>query len=104
MAAQDRLSRDKLDQGRKDTRKAFLSHRSLMAECQTADDIFQDRVNDLSASGLFLQTDRRLAIGQEIAMTIRLPDSAGMVIKVTGEVVRKAVNGVGVAFKVVFNY
>jgi hypothetical protein len=37
-------------------------------------------------------------------MTIRLPDSPGMVIKVTGEVVRKTGKGVGVAFKVVFNY
>jgi Tfp pilus assembly protein PilZ len=75
-----------------------------MAECQTAEDVFQDRVNDLSASGLFLQTDRRLAIGQEIAMTIPLPESHGIVIKVTGEVVRTTVKGVGVAFKVVFNY
>jgi hypothetical protein len=104
MAAQDRLSRDSVDHGRKDTRKAFLSHRSLIAECQTAHDVFQDRVNDLSASGLFLQTDRQLAIGQEIAMTIPLTDSHGMVIKVTGEVVRTTTEGVGVAFKIVFNY
>jgi hypothetical protein len=37
-------------------------------------------------------------------MTIPLPDSQGMVIKVTGEVVRKTIKGVGVAFKIVFNY
>ena len=89
MTAQDRLSRDPLYHGRKEIRRAFLSQQLLMADCQTVDDVFRDRVNDLSASGLFLQTSRRLAIGQEIAMTIPLPNSQGMVIKVTGEVVSK---------------
>ena len=104
MTAQDRLSRELPHHGRKDTRKAFLTQRSLMADCQTINGDFRDRVNDMSASGLFLETNRRLAIGQEIAMTIPLPDSHGIVIKVTGEVVRKTYNGVGVAFKIVFNY
>mgnify|MGYP001828861314 CR=1 FL=1 len=104
MTAQDRLSRDLDNHGRKDTRKAFLSHRSLMADCQTINAAFRDRVSDMSASGLFLETSRRLKIGQEIAMTIPLPDSQGIVIKVTGEVVRKTLNGVGVAFRIVFNY
>lgn len=104
MTAQDRLSRELRNHGRKDTRKAFLTHRSLVADCETVNGAFRDRVNDMSASGLFLETSRRLAIGQEIAMTIPLPDSHGIVIKVTGEVVRKTYNGVGVAFRIVFNY
>ena len=104
MTAQGRASRELRNHGRKDARKGFLAQRSLMADCQTVNGAFRDRVNDMSASGLFLETSRQLDIGQEIAMTIALPDSHGIVIKVTGEVVRKTYNGVGVAFKVVFNY
>ena len=104
MTAQGRLSRDSTNNGRKETRKAFPAHQTLVADCQTADGVFRDRVNDLSASGLFLETSRPLHVGQEIAMTIPLHDSHGIVIKVTGEVVRKTATGVGVVFTVVFNY
>ena len=104
MTAQDRLSRDSTNSGRKEIRKAFLANQTLMADCQTADGEFRDRVNDLSASGLFLETSRPLSIGQEIAMTIPLHDSHGVVIKATGEVVRKTGRGVGIVFRIVFNY
>jgi len=104
MTAQERLSRDSANHGRKEFRRAFLSRKSLMADCRTADDIFRERVSNLSASGLFLETKRRLAIGQEIAMTVTLADSQDMIIKATGKVVRKTYNGVGVAFTIVFNY
>ncbi len=104
MSAQGSLANHNHYHRRKEFRKAFLSQRLLMADCHTKDGIFRDRVNNLSASGLFLETDRPLSIGQEIAMTIELTDSPAMAIKVTGEVVRKTYNGVGVAFTVVFNY
>ena len=104
MTIHERLNHDIDLHGRKEFRKAFLSQQFLMADCHTVDDIFRERVNNLSANGLFLETNRRLAIGQEIAMTIELTDSPAMIIKVTGEVVRKTFKGVGVAFKIVFNY
>lgn len=104
MMTHEELTRDTDLHGRKELRKAFLSQQVLMADCQTTDDIFRVRVNNLSASGLFLETNRRLTIGQEIAMTIELSDSPAMVIKVTGKVVRKTIGGVGVVFTIVFNY
>ena len=104
MNAQESLPHNGIDHGRKEFRKAFLSQQLLIADCHTKDDRFRDRVNNLSASGLFLETDRQLVIGQEIAMTIKLTDSPAMVIKVTGKVVRKTIKGVGVAFTIVFNY
>lgn len=97
-------NRNTVFHGRKEFRKAFLSQQLLMADCQTVDGAFRDRVNNLSASGLFLKTNRGLTIGQEIAMTIELTDSPAMAIKVTGEVVRKTIDGVGVAFRIVFNH
>ena len=104
MTTQKELNRNPDFHGRKEFRKSFLSQPLLMADCQTVDDFFRDRVNNLSASGLFLKTNRGLTIGQEIAMTIELTDSPAMVIKVTGEVVRKTTDGVGVEFTIVFNY
>lgn len=104
MTTHNTLNRNTDFNGRKEFRKAFLSQQLLMADCQTVDDVFRDRVNNLSASGLFLKTNRGLTIGQEIAMTIELTDSPAMAIKVTGEVVRKTIDGVGVAFTIVFNY
>ena len=105
MTAQDRQTSSSIDHGRKEPRKkAFLTQQTLMAECHTAEGVFCDRVHNLSANGVFLETGRRLQIGQEIALTIALSDSKSTVVKATGEVVRITPKGVGVAFKIVFNY
>jgi len=45
-----------------------------MATCITMGGSFRDRVQDLCSKGLFLATGRSLALGEEIAMTITLPD------------------------------
>ena len=88
---------------RKDSRKGFLNQSDLTARCETSDNIFRERVYNLSASGVFLTTRRQLSIGQEIAVTIPLPNSR-QAIKATGEIVRINNIGVGVEFKVIFNH
>ena len=88
---------------RKDSRKYFGKNQLLLANCQTADSIFSEYIQDLSSGGAFIQTDKNLTIGQEIAMTISLPNSRKE-LKATGEIVRVSPKGVGVEFKVIFNY
>ena len=88
---------------RKDSRKYFGKNQLLLANCQTADSVFNEYIQDLSSGGAFIQTDKNLTIGQEIAMTISLPNSRKE-LKATGEIVRVSPKGVGVEFRVIFNY
>lgn len=88
---------------RKDFRRFFEQHQPPIATCITMGGSFQDRVQDLSSKGVFLATSRNLSVGEEIAMTITFPGSRTM-IRATGDVIRSDALGVGVEFKVVFNY
>ena len=88
---------------RKDSRKYFGNNQLLLASCQTADSVFNEYIQDLSSGGAFIQTDKNLTIGQEVAMTISLPNSRKE-LKATGEIVRVSPKGVGVEFTVIFNH
>ena len=88
---------------RKDSRKYFGKNQLLLANCETSSTKFSEYIQDLSSGGAFIQTDKKLNIGQEIAMTISLPNSRKS-LKATGEIVRISPKGVGVEFKVIFNY
>jgi hypothetical protein len=88
---------------RKDFRRFFEQHQPPIANCITVGGSFRDRVQDLSSKGVFLATSRNLSVGEEIAMTITFPGSQTM-IRATGDVIRADTLGVGVEFKVVFNY
>ena len=88
---------------RKDSRKYFSKNQLLLANCQTADTVFKEYIQDLSSGGAFIQTDKTLTIGQEIAMTISLPNSRKE-LRATGEIVRVSPKGVGVEFTVIFNF
>jgi PilZ domain len=88
---------------RKDSRRFFEQHQSPIATCITVGGSFRDRVKDLSSKGVFLATDRSLSVGEEIAMTITFPGSQTL-IRATGDIIRADTLGVGVEFKVVFNY
>ena len=88
---------------RKNSRKYFGKNQLLLANCQTADSVFSEYIQDLSSGGAFIQTDKSLTIGQEIAMTISLPNSRKE-LKATGQIVRVSPKGVGVEFRVIFNY
>ncbi len=87
---------------RKDSRKYFVKNQLLTAKCETIDDMFSVSVQDLSPSGAFIYTKKRLSLGQEIAMTIQLPNSDNF-LRATGEIVRVSAGGFGVEFKIIFN-
>lgn len=88
---------------RKDFRRFFESNQPLYANCLTKYGEFKERVQNLSAKGVFLTTRRKLSVGDEIAMTIPLVRAKAM-IRATGEIIRLEPEGVGVAFRVIFNY
>jgi len=87
---------------RKDSRKYFLKNQLLTAKCETIDDMFSVSVQDVSPSGAFIYTEKKLTLGQEIAMTIQLPNS-DEVLRATGEIVRVGAGRFGVEFKIIFN-
>jgi Tfp pilus assembly protein PilZ len=87
---------------RKNSRKYFVKNQLLTAKCETIDDVFSVSVQDVSPSGAFIYTNRKLNMGQEIALTIKLPNADDF-LRATGEVVRIAAKGIGVAFKIIFN-
>lgn len=87
---------------RKDSRKYFVKNQLLTAKCETMDDMFSVSVQDVSPSGAFIYTKKELKLGQEIAMTIQLPNSDDF-LRATGEIVRVDSGGFGVEFKIIFN-
>jgi Tfp pilus assembly protein PilZ len=87
---------------RKDSRKYFVKNQLLTAKCETIDDMFSVSVQDVSPSGAFIYTKKSLDLGQEIAMTIQLPNSDNF-LRATGEIVRIDSGGFGVEFKIIFN-
>ena len=86
---------------RKDARKRFDGSQSIVAQCRTMDASFTATVQDVSAAGVFLKSDRNLQIGNEIAMTFKFPYTSEIV-RATGEVARITHDGVGVAIKLFF--
>jgi len=87
---------------RKDSRKSFVKNQLLTAKCETIDGRFSASVQDLSPGGAFIYSKRKLSIGQEIAMTIKLP-AVEEFLRVTGEIVRISPDGYGVRFNIIFN-
>jgi len=87
---------------RKDSRKYFVKNQLLTAKCETIDDMFSVSVQDVSPSGAFIYTKKELTLGQEIAMTIQLPNS-DVVLRATGDIVRVDAGGFEVEFKIIFN-
>jgi len=92
---------------RKDSRKSFVKNQLLTAKCETIEGRFSASVQDLSSGGAFIYSKKRLSIGQEIAMTIKLPAADEFLrdefLRVTGEIVRVSPDGYGVRFNIIFN-
>lgn len=59
--------------------------------------IFEDFVRNISAGGLFIETNLLSELGQELRMTFSHPDT-GDPIKVLGKIVRSDSSGIGVKF------
>ena len=98
------ISQEKEEQyyQRKDSRKYFVKNQLLTAKCETMDSMFSVSVQDLSPSGAFIYTKKQLTLGQEIAMTIQLPNSDEF-FRATGEIIRISSDGFGVEFKIIFS-
>lgn len=59
--------------------------------------IFEDFIRNISAGGLYIETNLLAELGQKLTMTFSHPDS-GDPIKVLGKIVRVDTGGVGVKF------
>jgi len=78
-----------------DKRKYYRRHSSIYAICETDQCYFRDFIKDVSAEGLFIETETPLSIGDELFISFFHPDSK-ISIKTTGKIVRVDPKGVGV--------
>lgn len=77
-----------------------LAHRapiSMAVNYAAQGEAYEDFIQDISAGGIFIETQTHFALGQSLAITLPLPGHQHF-IQVTGEVVRLAPHGVGVRF------
>ena len=79
---------------RKDPRRSTLINITYSSDQRR---IFEDFVRNISAGGLFIETNLLSELGQELKMTFSHPDS-GDPIKVLGKIVRVDSGGIGVKF------
>lgn len=70
---------------------------SIYAVFSGQDCYFRDYIKDISAGGLFIETDTALFINQELVITFFLPNSQKP-IKIKGKVVRTDSKGFGIEF------
>ena len=86
---------------RKDSRILLNGKNPVTAECFTMDFQFKASIQDLCTSGVFINTDRKFSIGQEISLIFHFPTS-GKKIMASGEIVRTTYSGIGVKFNILF--
>ena len=67
------------------------------------DRVFSNHIKNISANGLFIETQRPLLVGDEIVMTFRL-DGFDKPFKIRGEIAHATRAGVGVEFKDISPY
>ena len=72
---------------------------SIYAVFSGQDCYFRDYIKDISAGGLFIETETALFINQELVITFFLPDALKP-IKIKGKVVRTDSKGFGIKFLV----
>lgn len=80
---------------RKYSRKDFFMTVDYIVE----DQYFQDFIQDMSNSGVFIKTSQTFSEGQTILMTFMSPDNQ-QPFKINGEIVRVMPDGIGVKFKI----
>ena len=90
-----------LEQNRRKDVRIFFSSKKIYANCETIEFKFDAQVTNVSASGFFIETEKPLKVGQEIAATFSLSDY-GQKVMVTGEVIRTDFPGAGIEIKIFF--
>ena len=78
---------------RKHVRKPFF----MVVDYATRDRTYKDFIQNISIGGVFIETHTFLGAGQKVAMSFSLPNCQKHV-KITGEIVRTNLHGVGVKF------
>ena len=86
---------------RKDARLIFNKTQKVAVRCLTNTCNFEARIQNVSSSGIFIQTQQDLPVGEEIAISFTFPDSGNQV-KATGNVVRTTHSGMGIEIQVYF--
>jgi Tfp pilus assembly protein PilZ len=86
---------------RKDARKNVNATQLLVANCRTMDGDFQAPIENVSSGGVFINTNQRLFVGQEIAMKFDFPNARNTIMA-NGEIVRTSFEGAGVRFRMFF--
>ena len=80
---------------RKDARLVFRKNQDVAVQCLTGRCNFDGRIENVSASGIFVSTDQQLPAGEEIAVSFTFPDSGNRV-NATGKVARVTQAGIGI--------
>ncbi len=78
---------------RRHTRKPFITVVDFASQGRA----YREFVQDISGSGVYIQTARPFSVGQDIVMTFPFPDSQKHV-KITGRIARIDETGIGVQF------
>ena len=86
---------------RQDARKNVNGHRLVVADCQTMEGDFQAPINNISSGGVFIDTNQRLFVGQEIAIKYDFP-GVRKTTMANGEIVRTSCEGAGIRFRMFF--
>jgi hypothetical protein len=80
---------------RVDKRRYYRRDSSIYAICETDQSYFRDFIKNVSAEGLFTETETPLSIGDDLFISFFHPDSK-ISIKITGKIVRVDPKGIGV--------
>lgn len=70
----------------------------MVIDYSTEDRMYKDYIQNISAGGVFIETQMPFAEGQELSLSFPLPNYQKY-IKISGEIVRTSPHGIGVRFK-----
>jgi hypothetical protein len=85
-----------------DQREHPRKNTSIYAICQTDNNHFRDFTKNVSAGGVFIGTETRLSVNEDIFATF-LHDRFRSPVRVSGKIVRIEPNGVGIKFSKIIN-
>jgi uncharacterized protein (TIGR02266 family) len=80
-----------------DRRRSPRKACSLAVNYTSWEGAFKGLMRNISAGGMFIQTDKPLAVGQEITTTLSVSNNREP-IKITGQIVWRVPDGIGVKF------
>ena len=78
---------------RRHTRKTFMTVVDFASQGRA----YREFLQDISGSGVYIQTSGSFSVGQDVVLTFPFPDSQKHV-KITGRIARVADTGIGVQF------